>query len=108
VLYASTRSCAAGVLDYALAFANRSAGLRRTNCETIVLTGLMFGMAPAILAARQDPNDALRRGGRHETSSNADHLALLGRHSVLNVAPGLLHNAVEKGIVVPGIVMEQD
>ncbi|HLY15916.1 MAG TPA: ABC transporter permease [Bryobacteraceae bacterium] len=28
------------------------------------LTGLLFGMAPAILAARQDPNDALRRGGR--------------------------------------------
>ncbi|HTQ53674.1 MAG TPA: ABC transporter permease [Bryobacteraceae bacterium] len=29
-----------------------------------VLTGLLFGAAPAILAARQDPNDALRRGGR--------------------------------------------
>ncbi|MGC9948649.1 MAG: ABC transporter permease [Bryobacteraceae bacterium] len=29
-----------------------------------VLTGLLFGLAPAILAARQDPNDALRRGGR--------------------------------------------
>ena len=29
-----------------------------------VLTGLLFGLAPAIFAARQDPNDALRRGGR--------------------------------------------
>jgi putative ABC transport system permease protein len=29
-----------------------------------VLTGLLFGLAPAILAARQDPNEALRRGGR--------------------------------------------
>jgi putative ABC transport system permease protein len=29
-----------------------------------VLTGLLFGLAPAILAARQDPNGALRRGGR--------------------------------------------
>jgi len=29
-----------------------------------VVTGLLFGLAPAILAARQDPNDALRRGGR--------------------------------------------
>ncbi|HUE20370.1 MAG TPA: ABC transporter permease, partial [Bryobacteraceae bacterium] len=29
-----------------------------------VFTGLLFGLAPAILAARQDPNDALRRGGR--------------------------------------------
>ncbi|MGO4883855.1 MAG: ABC transporter permease [Bryobacteraceae bacterium] len=29
-----------------------------------ILTGFLFGLAPAILAARQDPNDALRRGGR--------------------------------------------
>jgi putative ABC transport system permease protein len=29
-----------------------------------VLTGLLFGLEPAILAARQDPNHALRRGGR--------------------------------------------
>jgi putative ABC transport system permease protein len=29
-----------------------------------VTTGLLFGLAPAILAARQDPNNALRRGGR--------------------------------------------
>jgi len=29
-----------------------------------VLTGLLFGLAPAIFAARQDPNHALRRGGR--------------------------------------------
>jgi putative ABC transport system permease protein len=29
-----------------------------------VITGLLFGLAPAMLAARQDPNDALRRGGR--------------------------------------------
>jgi putative ABC transport system permease protein len=29
-----------------------------------IVTGLLFGAAPAILAARQDPNDALRRGGR--------------------------------------------
>ena len=29
-----------------------------------VFTGLLFGLAPAIFAARQDPNDALRRGGR--------------------------------------------
>jgi putative ABC transport system permease protein len=29
-----------------------------------ILTGLLFGLAPAIFAARQDPNDALRRGGR--------------------------------------------
>jgi len=29
-----------------------------------VLTGLLFGLAPAIFAARQDPNLALRRGGR--------------------------------------------
>jgi putative ABC transport system permease protein len=29
-----------------------------------IFTGLLFGIAPAILAARQDPNEALRRGGR--------------------------------------------
>ncbi|HUE04198.1 MAG TPA: ABC transporter permease [Bryobacteraceae bacterium] len=29
-----------------------------------ILTGVLFGLAPAILAARQDPNAALRRGGR--------------------------------------------
>ena len=29
-----------------------------------VLTGLLFGLAPAVFAARQDPNDALLRGGR--------------------------------------------
>jgi putative ABC transport system permease protein len=29
-----------------------------------IVTGLLFGLAPAIFAARQDPNDALRRGGR--------------------------------------------
>ena len=29
-----------------------------------MLTGLFFGLAPSIFAARQDPNDALRRGGR--------------------------------------------
>ncbi|HVN06458.1 MAG TPA: ABC transporter permease [Bryobacteraceae bacterium] len=29
-----------------------------------IITGLLFGLAPAIFAARQDPNDALRRGGR--------------------------------------------
>ena len=29
-----------------------------------VLAGLLFGLAPSIFAARQDPNDALRRGGR--------------------------------------------
>lgn len=29
-----------------------------------VLTGLLFGLAPAIFAAFQDPNEALRRGGR--------------------------------------------
>jgi putative ABC transport system permease protein len=29
-----------------------------------MLTGLLFGLAPSIFAARQDPNDALRRGGR--------------------------------------------
>src|SRR5580693_9469219 len=29
-----------------------------------VITGLLFGIAPAVFAASQDPNDALRRGGR--------------------------------------------
>jgi putative ABC transport system permease protein len=28
------------------------------------LTGLLFGLAPAMFSARQDPNDALRKGGR--------------------------------------------
>jgi predicted permease len=40
------------------------AGVLAFTLAITVLTGLLFGFAPAILAARQDPNDALRRGGR--------------------------------------------
>ena len=40
------------------------AGVLAFTLAITVLTGLLFGFAPAIFAARQDPNDALRRGGR--------------------------------------------
>ena len=40
------------------------AGVLSFTLAITVLTGLLFGLAPAILAARQDPNDALQRGGR--------------------------------------------
>jgi putative ABC transport system permease protein len=43
---------------------NIDGGVLAFTLAVTVLTGLLFGLAPAIFAARQDPNDALRRGGR--------------------------------------------
>jgi len=59
-------------------------------------------------ALQKSPGTDMQGYPGTRTVSNTNDLALPGRHSVFELALGLLHNAVQKSIVVPGIVMEQN
>jgi predicted permease len=84
--------------DFPRAFNIRvDAGVFGFTFLTALLTGILFGLAPALQASRTDLNDALRDGGRGSTTG-ARHLNLrsglviveVGLASVLMIGAGLL------------------